>query len=80
MVKELNKMIDDKLPGCPPFQCKKVTFNKECLQFYYRDIMQCIWVIYGDPQFAPELMFAPEWHFTNHEHIFCIYNEMNTAN
>jgi len=79
-VKELNEMIDDELPGCPPFQCKEVTFNDERLEFYHRDILQCIWVIYGNIQFAPNLVFAPEWHFTSHEHTSHIYNEMHMAN
>src|SRR5258708_7510201 len=60
-VKELNEMIDDELPGCPPFQCKEVTFNDERLEFYHRDILQCIWVIYCNIQFAPNLVFAPVW-------------------
>jgi Plavaka transposase len=79
-VKELNEMIDNEMPGHPSFQCKEVTFNDECLEFYHRDIIQCIQAIYSDAQFAPDLVFAPEWHFTSHECIFCIYNEMHTAN
>jgi Plavaka transposase len=72
-------MIDDELPGRPPFQCKEVTFNNEHLEFYCRDVMQCIRAIYGDPQFAPYLVFAPEHHYTCPERIRHVYNEMYTA-
>lgn len=75
-VKGLNEMIDDELPGCPPFQCKDVTFDEERLEFYYRDVMKCIRGIYGDPGFKSELVFAPERHYTSHERTCRVYNEM----
>jgi Plavaka transposase len=73
-------MIDNELPGHPPFQCKEVTFNDKHLEFYYRDVMECIRAIYGDPQFAPDLVFAPEQHYTCPECICHMYNEMYMAN
>jgi len=78
-VKGLNEMINDKLPGCPPFQCKDVTFDEECLEFYYRDVMKCIRGIYSDPGFKSELVFTPERHYTSHECTCCVYNEMYTG-
>jgi Plavaka transposase len=78
-VKELNEKIDDELPACPPFQCKEVSFGGECLEFYYRDTIKCIQAIYGDPQFAHDLVFAPERHYTSEERMCRIYNEMHTG-
>lgn len=78
-VRELNEKIDDELPGCPPFQCKEVTFGEERLEFYYRDVMNCIRTIYGDPQFAHHLVFAPERHYTTQERTCRIYNELYTG-
>jgi hypothetical protein len=41
--------------------------------------MQCIRALYGDPQFAEHLVFAPERHYTSREHSCRIYNEMHTG-
>lgn len=78
-MKELNKKIDDQLPGCPTFQCKEVSFGGETLEFYYRDVMKCIQAIYGDPQFADDLVFAPERHYTSQERACRIYNDLHTG-
>jgi Plavaka transposase len=78
-VKELNEKIDDELPACPPFRCKEVSFGEERLDFHYRDVMQCIRAIYGDPQFAQDLVFAPERHYTNQERTCRVYNEIHTG-
>jgi hypothetical protein len=63
----------------PPFQIKKVTVGTEDLELYYRDIMQSIQALYGDPQLAEHLVFAPERHYTSHERTDRIYNEMHTG-
>jgi len=80
-IKELNEKIDDELPASahPPFQCKKVSFGGERLEFYSRDIMKCIGALYGDPQFAQDLVFAPEQHYTSQERTCRIYNEIHTG-
>jgi hypothetical protein len=77
-VKELNEKID-KLPARPNFRCKEVSFGGERLEFYYRDVMKCIRAIYGDPQFAQDLVFAPERHYTNQERTCRVYDEMYTC-
>jgi hypothetical protein len=41
--------------------------------------MQCIWALYGDPEFACELVFAPEHHYLDPEQTCRIYNEMHTG-
>jgi len=78
-VKQLNDIIDNKLPGRPPFQCKEPTIGGECLEFYYHDVMECIQSLYGDPEFAQDLVFSPEQHYTSAERTHCIYNEMYTG-
>ena len=75
-VKQLNKIIDNKLPRCPPFRYKELVIGNECLEFYYRDIVECIQSLYGDLQFTPDLAFAPELHYTNLEHTCHIYHKM----
>ncbi|KAI9433897.1 hypothetical protein H4582DRAFT_2112690 [Lactarius indigo] len=77
--KELNDIIDNKLPGRPPFRCHRFVIGGETLEFYYRDVLSCIRSIYGDPEFARELLIAPERHYMDHERTGRVYNEMHTG-
>ncbi|KAI9437471.1 hypothetical protein H4582DRAFT_1815428 [Lactarius indigo] len=76
--KELNHIIDT-LPGQPPFECKDFTIGGERLSFYFQNVMQCIQALFGDPEFAHELAFAPERHYSDPEHTCRIYSEMHTG-
>jgi len=79
-MKELNNIIDNKLPGRrPPFRCKVLMIGNERLEFYCRDIIECIRSLYGDPEFVQDLVFAPERHYTSAERTSRIYNEMHTG-
>ena len=51
----------------------------ETLEFYYRDAVQCVQDLYGDPNFAEHLVFAPERHYTSHERTCRIYNDLHTG-
>ena len=61
---QLNKMIDEKLPGRPPFMRSEVVVGGEVCEVYFRDIVKCIRSLFGDPKFAPYLTLAPEKHYT----------------
>ena len=76
--KELNCIIDT-LPGQPAFQSQNLIVGEETLTFYFQDVMQCIQALYGDPEFARELVFAPERHYLDPEQRCRIYNEMHTG-
>ena len=78
-VKQLNDIVDNKLLGRPPFQCKELSIGNERLEFYCRDAMECIRSLYGDPRFAQDLIFTPERHYTSTERVHRIYNEIHTA-
>src|ERR1700741_5459195 len=78
-VRQLNEIIDTKLPGCPRFKRKELDIGGENLDFYCRDVLECIRSLYGDPQFTQDLAFAPERHYTSHERASRIYNEMYTG-
>ena len=41
--------------------------------------MECIQALYGDPEFAPQLVFAPERHYMDNEHTNCMFYDMHTA-
>ncbi|KAH9030534.1 hypothetical protein EDB85DRAFT_2074297 [Lactarius pseudohatsudake] len=76
---ELNKLIDKALPGRPSFQCEDLTIGGEDLQFHYREIVPCIRALFGNLEFAHELVFAPERHYTDAERTCRVYSEMHTG-
>jgi hypothetical protein len=59
-MQELNRIIDDKLPGRPPFQCHEVIVEGQAFEVYYRDVKACIQALFSDPEFAEHLKFRPE--------------------
>ena len=75
---QLNSIIDG-LPGRPSFQCQDISIGNETLQFYFRDVLECIHAIYGDPEFAQDLAFAPERHYVDHKRTQRVYSEMYTG-
>ena len=77
-VKELNSIVDD-LPGRPPFKCQDVLIGNQTLQFHFRDVLHSIRAIYGDPEFARDLIFAPERHYVDRERTRRVYSEMYTG-
>jgi hypothetical protein len=58
-VKQLNDIIND-LPGRSHFQHKDLSVGHKHLEFYCRDVLECIRSLYGDPQFTQDLVFALE--------------------
>ena len=75
-VDQLNAIIDKGLPGCPNFGHSELVIGNERLEFYSRDVIQCIRSLYGDPSFAQELTFVLERHYTSRERMCQVYNEM----
>ncbi|KIK32509.1 hypothetical protein CY34DRAFT_18999 [Suillus luteus UH-Slu-Lm8-n1] len=58
---ELNKIIDTEIPAHRPcFQRKEILVASEAFNVYYRDIIECVKALYGDPEFAQHLIFTPE--------------------
>ena len=71
--------IDTVLPGRPAFQCLKLQIGEESLEFYHRDVLDCIRSIYGDPEFAQDLVVTPERHYTDPGWMERVYSEMHTG-
>lgn len=46
---------------------------------YFRDVLQCIKSLYGDPEFAPYLIFAPEKHYLDEEGGTRLYHDLHTG-
>ena len=51
----------------------------EAFDIFYRDIMECICALYGDPEFARHLIFAPERHYMDEEQSRRMYYDMHTG-
>ncbi|KAG1817029.1 hypothetical protein DFJ58DRAFT_720258 [Suillus subalutaceus] len=77
--KELNKIIDKDLPGRPKFKCKQIIVAGEAFDVFYRDIIECIKVLYSDPDFANFLVFAPEHHYTDEDQTVRLFHDMHTG-
>ncbi|KAI0069540.1 hypothetical protein K474DRAFT_1687710 [Panus rudis PR-1116 ss-1] len=78
--RELNQIIDTYLPAQRPcFHRGGSVLEGEIYDVYYRDILACIRALYGDPSFAPYLIFKPEKHFADHDEKNRIYHDMHTG-
>ncbi|KAF8259179.1 hypothetical protein EI94DRAFT_1617172 [Lactarius quietus] len=77
--RELNQLIDTHLPGRPPFQRKEILVGQEVCEVYFRDVIQCIRALFGDPDFAQDLIFRPEKHYVNEERTERMYHDMHTG-
>ncbi|KAG1733539.1 hypothetical protein EDB19DRAFT_1830920 [Suillus lakei] len=77
---ELNKIIDYELPtGHPKFKWEQVVVVGESFDVYYHDILKCIKSLYGDPDFARYLTFAPECHYTDEDQTVHLFHDMYTG-
>jgi Plavaka transposase len=76
---ELNNIIDKELPGRPAFTCWDFSIGNETLHFYHRNIIECIRTLYSDPEFARDMVFVPERHYTDCERTCRVYSEMHTG-
>ncbi|KAG2047073.1 hypothetical protein BDR06DRAFT_985326 [Suillus hirtellus] len=76
---ELNKIIDNELPGHLKFKCDQIVIANEAFDIYYRDIIECIKALFSDPNFADVLAFAPERHYADKDEMIRLYHEMHTG-
>lgn len=51
----------------------------ENLEFHHRDIILCVRSLFGNPEFAQDLVFAPERHYADAERSCRTYSEMHTG-
>jgi hypothetical protein len=75
----LNKIIDTKLPGRPQFKRQEIVQGGEVLEFYSRDIIECLRALWGDPDFSGDLIVEPERLYADEDMVIRIYHEMNTG-
>ncbi|KAG2130636.1 uncharacterized protein EDB93DRAFT_1255833 [Suillus bovinus] len=78
-VRELNRIIDIQLPDCPKFHHEQVVVAGEAFDIFYRDIIGCIKDLFGNPDFADFLVFAPEHHYTDADETVWLFSDMHTS-
>ncbi|KAG1851901.1 hypothetical protein F4604DRAFT_1592242 [Suillus subluteus] len=58
---ELNKIIDSKIPARHPrFKHQEILVAGKAFDVYFQDILECVKALFGDPELAQYLVFAPE--------------------
>ncbi|KAF8889565.1 hypothetical protein BD779DRAFT_1610960 [Infundibulicybe gibba] len=78
--RELNKIIDTQLPGnLPHFKRREIKIAGEVFDIYYRNPLECVKALFGDPEFANDLLLKPERHYTSPDKADRLYHEMNTG-
>lgn len=77
--RELNGIIDKQLPGHPKFQREQVIVAGEAFDIYYQDVLECIKALFGDPDFADYLVFAPQRHNMDDDETVQLYSDMHTG-
>ncbi|KAI9451738.1 hypothetical protein BJY52DRAFT_1154329 [Lactarius psammicola] len=77
--KELNRIIDQEMPGRPKFKREDVCIGGESYDFYFREVIPCIRALFGDPRYSSRLVFAPERHYQDAGHTTQVFSEMYTG-
>ena len=78
--KELNKIIDNKLPGRLQFKRREIVQSGEAVELYSRDIIECLRALWGDPEFSEDLILEPERLYADEDMTIRIFHDMNTGN
>ena len=76
---QLNKLIDKHMTGRPGFVRAEVLAGGEVAEVYYRDVIACVKALFGDPNFAPYLVFSPERHYTGSDRNTRMFHDMHTG-
>ncbi|KAJ7201798.1 hypothetical protein GGX14DRAFT_370811 [Mycena pura] len=78
--RELNHLIDESLPsGRPIFERHEVVVGGEAFDLFFRPILPCLRSLFGDPDFAKDLIFAPEKLYTDAESSDRMYYDIHTG-
>jgi hypothetical protein len=76
---ELNKIIDQWLPGCPAFHRHEVVVGGEAFEFFSPNIINCIKGLWADVDFASHLVVEPEHHYIDADHTIHHFFDMHTG-
>jgi len=71
-------LIDD-LPTQGQFIQDEVVIAGEAFDVFYRDITECIQELFGKPELASVMKFAPERHYADEDKTIRIYSDLHTG-
>ncbi|KAF8835183.1 hypothetical protein BDN67DRAFT_992522 [Paxillus ammoniavirescens] len=78
--RELNKIIDHQLPSrWPCFHREELVVAEESYDVYSCSIIECVDSLYADPEFAKDMIFAPERHYTDANNTIRMYHDLHTG-
>ncbi|THG93027.1 hypothetical protein EW026_g8086 [Hermanssonia centrifuga] len=77
--RELNRIIDGLPVQRPQFKHEEIVVAGESYDVHFRDIIECVQALYGDPEFARHLVFLPERHYADADHTKRLYHDMHTG-
>ncbi|KAK7031890.1 hypothetical protein R3P38DRAFT_3313820 [Favolaschia claudopus] len=78
--RELNDIIDQSIPtGRPIFERHEIVIGGEAFDVYFRPIIECIRELFGDPEFAPDLIFAPERQYADADKTVRLFHDLHTG-
>jgi hypothetical protein len=75
---QLNRLIDT-LPSKGKFKQAEVVIGNEAFDVFYRDIIGCIRELFGKPELASTMKFAPERHYTDEDETLRVYSDLHTG-
>ena len=66
---ELDTIIDKRLPNARPrFQREEIIVAGQAFNIYFRDILECVEALFGNPNFTLILLLTPEQHYSDADH------------
>ncbi|THU88727.1 hypothetical protein K435DRAFT_679303, partial [Dendrothele bispora CBS 962.96] len=78
--RELNIIIDKYIPPpCPSFVRQEVVVQGQPIEFYSRDLLECLKSLWGNPDFAGQLIVEPELHYVDEDMTIRAYHDMHTG-
>ncbi|THU86756.1 hypothetical protein K435DRAFT_683009 [Dendrothele bispora CBS 962.96] len=77
---ELNAIINKHIPPpCPSFVRQEVVVQGQSVEFYSRDILECLKSLWANPDFATQLIVEPERHYVDEDKTIRAYHDMHTG-
>lgn len=74
--RELNKIVDSLPASLPKFKREEISVAGET---YFRDVLECLRSLFGDPEFVPHLVFLPERHYADSDRTVRLFHDMHTG-
>ncbi|KAJ7812809.1 hypothetical protein B0H14DRAFT_3090442 [Mycena olivaceomarginata] len=66
-------------PRHADFWLLHVVVGGEAFKLYSRNIIECVWALFGDTDFAPYLFVVPERHYADQDKTIRLYHNMHTG-